>query len=978
MKSFLENCAADILRKFGNKNTVCVVFPNKRTLLHFRKAYAHLIGEVTISGYFYPIDKVLSQFISINTADELTLLFKLYEAFRTVFCAPAMLNTNLAKDFNTFFDTGRKILSDFNEIDNYLVDIHQLCRNFADLNEIDALYATYEPEIVDIIKKFWANFSQERLSKEKKRYMELWLHLPNVYDLFRKNLIDAKISYSGMKNRMICDIINKNGLTSKFDTYIFVGFNVLNKCEQKIFRHLKDSHRAKFYWDADEYYISDKTQEAGLFMRSLLSEFPDELNSRPQANIINSPKDVEYIGVPLEVSQAKCTHDIIEDLAKQPDYNEDKTAVVLGDEHLLFPVLNSMPACVQKVNVTMGYPFVETPVYSFLLNCLQLRKNFRRTSNGGNYYFSDVLAILNHPLVVSLPDFHSRLITSKINDERMVRVEASMLGSYSNILNVIFCNYENETCPSDILTNFLTLLSELYFVKNPSPSETPKLENEFIFEAYKAIKALYNNFETLTGYDINSELVVNILKQHLISIKVPFESDDDHGIQITGMMETRNLDFDNVIMLGMNEGVFPKRSENNSFITEAMRLAFDMPIVKYKDAVFGYFFYRLFQRAKTVRILYNNVFTSNLSGEPSRFATQILKEASSEEYKDSKLNITLRQFVRDIKPSAWRSINVENNGDTLERLKPYYTLGTESRALSPSALNTFIDCPLKFYFKYVAKLKPIEQLDEEASAADFGSILHGAIEKLYNDIKDANRIITSTAIENIQPQCEHYALQSYNEVFKVSKKSKEDLSGFESIFFDVLMQYLQRILNYDKTIAPFELIGAEKGAYCTINVPCGNTILHVNIGGKLDRIDRIANTNKIRIVDYKTGNMAGKMKFASVADVFDNTKKEKRPSQAFQMLMYSHIYTQRHQGEHPIPIIYAVRGDIKPRESMFAIGADKQTRYVDDTNITQLTDEFAIKLTELLTTLFDPTQTFSAHRTSRCSTCDYMSICGNK
>jgi len=978
MKSFLEECAADILSKFGNSSSVCVVFPNNRTLLHFRKEYARIKNQVSFSGFMFPISKVLNQFLKSNIPDELTLLFYLYEAFRKVFGFDGMYNANIAADFNSFYDTGCKILQDFNEIDNYLVDIDQLCHNFADINELEAFYSEFEPEQVEIIRTFWANFSQERLSREKERYRELWTNLPRVYHIFQDILTRNGAMYSGMKNRRIYQLTRNGQLPMRFKTYIFVGFNVLNKCERGLFGYLRNAGRARFYWDADDYYISDKAQEAGLFMRGLLSEFPDELNRRPQQNILHNPKKVEYIGVPLEVAQAKCIHGIIEALSKTDGYSETKTAVVLGDEHLLFPVLNSLPQSVRNVNVTMGYPFSETPVYSFILNCLQLRRNFRKAEKSGTstYYFNDVLSVINHPLVANLPDFYSRQISARIREDRMIRVAADFLGSFSNILNTVFCNFDNEKEPVDILQTYLSILSELYFLKNPKPEETPRLENEFLFNAYLSVKTLYNNILKLPQAQLDEELVISILKSHLLGIIVPFESQDDQGIQVMGMMETRNLDFDNVIMLGMNEGVFPKRSENNSFITEGMRLAFDMPIVKYKDAVFGYFFYRLFQRAENVTILYNNVFSSTLSGEPSRFVTQLLKEASMLERKDSRLDITLRQFVRNIKPVPGAGLDISSNVDTVQRLGRYYSQGEDKRAISPSALNTFINCPLKFYFQYVLLMSPLEELDEEGSPADFGLILHAAIENIYNHIADGDRMITAGAISAIKPDCERFVMDAYNDVFKLSKRSKDELSGFEAVFFDVLMQYLHRILDYDITIAPFELMGAEKGIYSTIDVPVDGKILHVNIGGTIDRIDKMQD-GTVRIVDYKTGNVTGKMNFKSVEDVFDEQKGEHRPSQAFQVLLYSYVYMQKYCGENPEPVIYAVRSDISARDSRFKVGDEKPQRLLTSGNIRAYADEFAGRLKDLLATILNPETRFEARPSSYCQYCNFAGVCQN-
>jgi len=977
MKSFLQECAEDILNKFDKEDSICVVFPNKRTMIYFRKEYAKLKNEVSFAKNLYPINLILNKFHKTTTADELTLLFELYDAFRQVFFKPEMRNKNIAGDFNLFFDTGQKILSDFNEIDNYLIDIDRLCHNFADLSELDAFYSDLDEETVKIIKAFWANFSTERLSNEKLRFQELWINLPKVYKIFRENLKAKKCSYSGMHNREICEIIKNGNLKTEFKTYIFVGFNVLNKAERKIFSYLKQSGKAKFYWDADNYYISDKNQEAGMFMRGYLKDFPNEINSKPPSNIISQEKNVEYIAVPLEVAQAKAVHDVLSEMSKMPDFVPEKTAVVLGDEHLLFPVLNSIPKEIEKINVTMGYPFKETPVFSFIDNCLQLRNNVRKTSSGNtDYYFKDVMSVLNHPFVCNLKDFYSKAICQKIKDERKIRIPKDFLGSYSHILSLIF---ETEiSSPEDLLNNFLEILSEIYFIKNPeSENSTPKLENEFIYSAYTSIKKLYNNISALKYKELDLILTTRLLKQHLLEVKIPFESEDGDGIQIIGMMETRNIDFDNIILTGMNEGVFPKRSENNSFITEGMRLAFDMPVVKFKDAVFGYFFYRLFQRSKNITVLYNNVFANSLSGEASRFATQILKEASSEAIQDSKIHITQKQFVRKIQPLKAKDIFVKSNEDTFEKLRPYFSKGEGARALSPSALNTFINCPLKFYFQYIARLLPKEDLEEEATAADFGSILHSTIEKLYNKICELthSKTITCESIKLIHPLKEEFALEQFNQHFKVNNSSKEKLSGFDSIFFEVLLQYLDRILDFDSSIAPFQLTGTEKKEYARMKIFSSGKALEINLGGILDREDFIEKTQSLRIVDYKTGDTSDSMKFSCVDDIFSKPPAT-RSKEAFQVLLYSWVYMQNHPNTQPEPAIYSVRNEITKENSRFTIIKDKKiTIPVNKNNIKELTEEFKEKLKAVLEQLFDINQEFKAKESPNCRYCNFQNFC---
>lgn len=973
MQTFLQETAKDILQKYGNQESVCVVFPNKRSLSFFRKAYAEAVGATSFSGNFFTINKIIKQLSGYFPLEEnsVKLLFTLYDAFYDVF-KDSDYNASLASGFDKFFDTGNKLLKDFNEIDNYLIDIDQLCTNFADIAEIDAFYSneSFSPEQIDAIKTFWANFSPDRLSKEKLRYQELWINLPRVHKLFVQKLTDNRTGYSGMINRMICQKIDNGSIIPKYKTYVFVGFNALNKAERKIFSWFRQNGSGHFYWDSDEYYINDHAQEAGLFMRRYLIDYPDDRNPKPPSNILTQPKNVEYIGVPLSVAQAKAVYGILDDYAHQEDFVPEKTAVILGDEHLLFPVLNSLPESIGSVNVTMGYPFKETPVYSLLSNCIALRKNLRGKGEKSTFYYKDVTAVLQHPLICNLPGVNSKIITDTIVNNRMIRVYAKLFEPECQLLKLIFCFPLAENAPTDILFQLMNVLSEYFFIKNPNPKPENNVENEYIYNAYIKIKSLYNVLiENCEKYQLSDELVLNLLRQNLDSVSVAFDSESvGNSVQIMGMIESRNIDFDNIIMLGINEGVFPKTSENDSFITEGMRMAFDMPVLKYKDAIFAYFFYRLFQRAKNIKVLYNNVFGQSTSGELSRFATQIQKEASNTYRADSKLSITEREFMRQIKPSHTNNVNVENNEDSRNILKRYLANDFHNSKLSPSALSTYLDCPLKFYFQYIARLTPEAEVEEDISPADFGTILHTSVETLYTQIKGADGLITAQALNVSEPIVEQHIINAYNQNFKQKLKDKESLEGFHKIFFEIVKQYLGRIIEYDKIVAPFNFLAAEQNAYCPIDVTINGLPEKVWVGGKLDRLDIDRNGN-LRIVDYKTGNTAKKMKFNTLADLFDDSQKMRRPI-AFQLLFYSYVYMRKHPDLRPTPAVYAVRNTINEKDTY--LSADSVP--VNGVNIKQLTDEFAEYLQQLINEIFN-CEKFEPKPNDYCKYCDFYELC---
>lgn len=973
METFLEETAKDILQKYGSRESVCVVFPNKRTLSFFRKAYAEAVGGTSFAGNFFTINKVIAQLSGyMPVEDNVNLLFTLYDAFAEVF-KDSEYNARLASGFDVFYDTGVKLLKDFNEIDNYLVDLKQLCNNFADIADIEAFYAgsSFSEEQIDAIKSFWTNFSPERLSKEKLRYKELWINLPRVHDIFVNKLLERGKGYTGLINRLICNKIDDGTINPKYKTYIFVGFNALNKTERKIFAWFRKNGSGHFYWDSDSYYITDPVQEAGLFLRQYLSDYPDDRKLPLPNNIIGNPKNVEYIGVPLSVAQAKAVYGILDDFAHQEDFKPEKTAVILGDEHLLFPVLNSLPESIGSVNVTMGYPFKETPVYSLLHNCLALRKNLKGKGEKAMFYYKDVNAILQHPLICNLPNVNAKIIVEHIVANKMIRVAAKMFEPECQLLKNIFCFPLTETSPTDILFNLMNVISEYFFIKNPEVKPKESVENEYLYTAYTKIKALYNVlFDNRDKYTLSEELVISLLRQNFDSVSVPFDSESvGNSVQIMGMIESRNIDFDNIIMLGINEGVFPKVSENDSFITEGMRMAFDMPVLKYKDAIFAYFFYRLFQRAKNIKVLYNNVFGQSTSGEPSRFATQILKEASSQYRPDSQLVITEREFMRQITPSGKYLTNIDNNQNTVDILKRYLANDFRNSKLSPSALNTYLDCPLKFYFQYVARLAPEEEIQEDISPADFGTILHASVETLYSQLKNADGFITAEALNVSEPIAEQHILNAYNRNFNLKLKDKESLEGFHKIFFEIVKRYLRRIIDYDKSVAPFKFLAAEENAYCSIDVNINGKDEKVWIGGKLDRLD-VDHLGRLRIVDYKTGSTEKKMSFNTIPDDLFCGASKNRKTIAFQLLFYSYVYIQKHPEMRPVPAVYAVRNAISEADTY--LSAQKQL--VDSSNIKALTDEFATELKKLLENIFN-CEKFLPTPNDYCKYCNFSQLC---
>ena len=973
MNSFLYETAQDIIKRYGvfDKN-ICLIFPNKRSLYIFKKEYAKIIGKVVYAPNIVTIDQVINSWSGFIKCDNLTLLFHLYDAFCKVFAKKDMLNSFLTNDFDIFYDTGLRILNDFNEIDNYLIKINQLCTNIADLAGIDAEFADFTEEQLEAIKHFWANFSAEKLSEEKKRFKELWENLPKVYEIFKQELTKKGIAYNGMINRAVCNKLdNENNIIYRYKTYIFIGFNALNKAEKHIFRRLRNSKRAEFYWDCDDYYVNNPIQEAGLFMRSNLTEFPNRLPLQNSKLILKNKKTIEFIGVPMRVGQAKAVYDILNEFVEKDKTVDDKTAVVLADEHLLFPVLHSIPPHVEKINVTMGYPFSETPIYSFIINCLSIRNNIRKTPAGQTYYFKDVLSVINHPLICNMDDFNCKSYIKIINENKMVRVSSVLFETEPFLLDRIFnfSKYENQ--PSEILENFMEIISTLFFKKNPGREPQSNIENEYLYNAYIGIKNLNNQIvNSKNKYRFSQQLIISLLKQILVGISVPFDSEADSCVQITGMIETRNIDFDNIIFIGMNEDIFPHHSTSDSLITENMRFAFDMPVIRYKDAVFSYFFYRLLQRSKNVKILYNNVFSDSNSGEMSRFAVQVSKELDSKTNKESNVEIVMKTFARNISSPENFDIEIKNSSDTIQKLKRYLASSDDPKVISPSALNTFLKCKLKFYLRYVACIKEEDVLDEALGAASFGNILHNSMEKIYQDVtnKSGKKELTKENLDAIK-NIEKFIYEAFADELNIPIGKNFELSGQNKIIFDVIVEYVKNIINFDKTQCPIKLKSLEHSYRMPFDVFVDGKPEKVLTGGRPDRIDVVNNT--VRIVDYKTGNTSSKMKFDSVDALFNSSKNN---DIAVQLLLYSAIYKNLFQ-KPAVPAVYSVReiSTNKNYNPLFKLGKDEM---VDLSNIENLTLEFTELLKDVLQQLYNPETEFSpTDEKSNCTYCGYAKIC---
>ncbi len=963
MKSFLQETAEEIIKNNkGKLDKICIIFPNKRTRMFFRHYFAQVSGQTQWAPQMRAIRMMLRDFTKLNEPDTLSLIYDLFQIFKK--------HSKQEKEFQTFdkfYKLGEIILNDFNEIDSWLVNPEQLFRNIKNVHEIEANFSELSEEEQALLRRFWKNFSADKQSAEKNKFLEIWGLMPKVYNDFKKSLLERNLGYNGLSFRVLSEKIDNNSLDiSKFEKYIFVGFNALNKAEEKFFRYIKEANKATFFWDTDAYYHADFKQEAGDFLRKNFKALNISPRKRPPL-LTSSPKKIQLIGVPLEVGQAKIIPKILGDYKA---ISGEQTAVVLADEHLLFPVMHSLPAETSPINVTMGYPFKATALFSLIERYLQLHTDLaKRKPDTPEFYHKDTIALLRHPSVYENTQKEADNLMAQIKGLNLVYVPARKLIETENpLLRLLFAPLPKENPAEFMLTTLLSIIFQLFnkqLDEGGKPLQT--IENEYLHKAYKTVKRFR---EVLNNKNINLSflLTADLLMQLLSAEQAAFTGDATEGLQLMGALETRNLDFKNVIIVGMNEGNFPKTSAPNSFISQSVRFAFGMPVIKFQDSVFAYLFYRLIQRAENITFIYNSIVGSGTTGEVSRFVQQLQYESG--------LEIEHKQFSMDLNPANNEPITIEKTDEVNAVLKKYYTKnGFSEKLLSASGINTYLSCQLQFYFRYIARLRVPDEVEEEISPAVFGQILHAAAENLYHDFieEKERKLINIEDFKILKKRTKSYINQAFSAYFKIESEAEYQFEGGQIIIAEVMKRYLDLILSVDKKHAPFEIdaLEAKFGYQCEIKIPLEDAAIHVSLTGIIDRIDK--KDGIYRIIDYKTGS--ADKKFSTIEDMMSNEKKNLKKV-VLQSFVYGLLFKEKKQPEVPlvIPGIYDIRS---MSQKGFSPALIFNKLPLDASLFLALLPQFEMALGERLVPLFDATTPFvQTQDVEKCKWCDFTEICG--
>ena len=814
MKSFLAYVAEDIIQKYGTDlSRTAVVFPNKRASLFLNEHLARLTnGKPLWSPAYITISELFRQQSSLTVADPIKLVCDLHKSF--------CLHTGSDETLDKFYGWGQLLISDFDDIDKNMADAERVFANLRDIHELDDLsYLTDEQR--QLLKHFFSHFTEEHETELKQRFLRLWSHFTDIYHDFNERLAQQGLAYEGALYRSVVTNNHETITNNSYDRYLFVGFNLLQKVEQQLFSQLQKEGKARFYWDFDDYYMQQ--HEAGRFIASYLSYFPNELDSQREDIYKNfqQPKDITYLAAPTEHIQARYVSKWLRDQQRYKDGR--RTAIVLCNEQLLPTVIHCLPDEVEKVNITTGYPLSQTPVASFIQR-----------------YYDMVLGGNSTRLVRA---FHRHPYARFVEDG-------------------------------------LPLLTMLRAIAQGAKEEiTDPLFQESLFRAYTLVNRL-NALVESGDLQVSDTTLQRLVNQLIQQTTIPFHGEPAEGLQVMGVLETRNLDFEHVLLLSCNEGNMPKGVNDSSFIPHSIRQAYELTTVENKVSIYAYYFHRLLQRAKDVTILWNNATEDGQRGEMSRFMLQLLVE--------SRQHITQHTLQSGKSIARYTPAPIEKTPHVLDLLNQQF-IGPDA-LLSPSAINKYMRCQLQFYYRYIAGIKePDEPADEqELDNRIFGNIFHQAADTLYHQLP---KHVTREALDQL--------LKSKIAIGKaVDDAFHEELphaliGGLHLINREVIIRYLRQLIEIDKALAPFDILGLECDVYRELAVSDGQSAgsLQLRLGGRIDRLDQMSD-GRIRVVDYKTSSK--KIKYLnSVEDIFDPAKIHDHSDYYLQTFTYADIVSRQ-------------------------------------------------------------------------------------
>jgi len=958
MNSFLYRIAQSFFNHYRSGiSDLTFVFPNRRAGLFFQRYIAELAEKPIFSPEIVTINECFTSASTWQTADRLSLLFRLYRIY--------ISHSKSDETFDSFVFWGEMLLSDFDDIDKYRVDARQLFTNITELKQIDQLFNVFSDKQVEAIRQFWSSFVPVSEGKTQEEFIATWKLMLPVYEQFRRELIAESSATEGMICRDVADRLHARELIANWENkqFVFIGFNALNPCERTLFSELQKRGQADFYWDYDAAELRDPENQASRFYAENIHVFQSKYPLEPIVESLQE-KEIELIAVPSAVGQAKQTYAILNRLfpAEVPNQSWIRTAVVLPDENLLIPLLHSLPEQIEKVNVTMGFPLKATPVSGLIDHIFELQRRMRTSGQKISFYHQNVSDILNHQYIAMLCPEDANIITHRMAQNNWIYIDAEELKT-NDLLSAIFVP---QTDTRTFLPYLLHILRSLQNGWQQASEDKHKyrLECDFLYQYYVTINRMADIMKDKpVEVEMNIDTLVRLTRQLTAGITIPFVGEPLDGLQVMGVLETRGLDFDNLIITSFNEGIFPQKSSTNSFIPYNLRRGFELPTTEHQDAITAYNFYRLIHRAKRIFFLYDSRSEAGQTGEVSRFMHQLNYHYG--------VNYQRKTISFDISFKNAQAIQIEKTPVVMKKLQRFLFDSSDHAALSASSINSYIDCPLQFYLTRVEEVEQIDEVKETIEDNMFGTLFHAVMEYLYDPFK--GKMMQQEDFDTLrknQLHIDHEIARAFS--FHYFKKKKDvivQLEGNNLLIARVIRKYILQVLNTDKQHAPFRYISSEDR--CSISYPIQNGSIHVNLKGFIDRIDE--KEGSLRILDYKTGS--GSLEFKNLDEVFEHNN-EKRPKYVLQTFLYGILYKDKALGKTMTPGIYYMR-------DVFKDDFKTELHYKPEKNINEIVSDFNTyeedfrgHLTDCLDEIFNPDIPFTqTENTKPCLYCPYAGIC---
>lgn len=929
---FLE-AVAHAFADCDNLQRMCFVFPSRRSSLFFRKYLGLAAGKPLFCPHILTIDELFAKLSPLKKAESIEALSLLYRDYIAVKPQPA--EGEPEETFDRFIYWGDILLRDFDDIDKYLADAEKILINVSDLKDLSVSYDFLTERQRQAIAQFCRAFDPDNLSgdpSDKKRmFITTWNLLLPLYRKFKETLAKEGKGYSGMIYR---DVVESGGyaetLREEYDKIVFVGLNALSQCEKRLMDTLRDEGLADFYWDFRGKMVTDHENRACLFVKENAERYPSEKRTEDWDDGLQ--QNFEVISVPSAVGQTRIAGSLLQELhSKGLMADSTQTAVILPDESLLQPMLGAVPECISNINVTMGYPLAAGNTAGFFTIVEHLQSNARIRGGKTAFYHKDVLDMLEHPYFVRSFGEKETIekIASDIRRGNLIFVPQEQLVPVGGIFPVIFRHVPRTGDIPDY---------QMEIIENIEQGQTD-LEREFLYHYHKTVSAVK---EIDTDWDMNASTYYRLLSQCIGLISIPYQGEPLSGLQIMGPLETRALDFENVIMLSAGEGVFPSKTVSASFIPYNIRTGFGLPTYEYHDSVWAYYFFRSICRAKRVFLVYDSRTGGLQSGEESRFIKQLKYQ----------YNVPLRERV------AAYSLEGGTDGEAetvVAKEEPMPTF------FSATSLNTYIDCPLKFYYQYVKHLEEPDEVVEDLDAGLFGSIYHAAMEEIYRPL--VGKILSREDILNLRKERER--ISALVDSAFLSKAKIEETTGRNIILKQLIIRYIEQTLKVDSEQAPFRVLGTEQKANCRIDLGEGRL---ASLYGVIDRLDTRMD-GIVRVVDYKSGKVEGRDNCGDVEKLFDWTL-DKRPSIAFQLYFYA-LLMKYGKDVEPGGIysqcIYSLR-------SIFT--AVPEAKLIDPEKLVL----FEEMLSALIREIYDPSIPFTSRKENAksCEYCNFRKLCQKK